>query len=161
MDIRLLSKEDIAEIKQLYADIKKNSFTAWSDAYPSEELICYDIERKGLWGVFSDDELIAISFAGQRCEDNEENFTWREDIKKRGTFARIGVSPKYQNRGIGSMLVKFILEKLKSDGFDGVRILVDISNLNAIKLYQKFGFKNCGIVTRENQKYFLFELKFD
>lgn len=161
MDIRLLSKTDMVDIKKLYADIKKNSFTVWSEDYPSEELICYDIERKGLWGVFLNDMLIAISFAGQRCEDNEENFTWRENIKKRGTFARIGVSPNYQNKGIGSMLVKFILEKLKSDGFDGVRILVDINNLNAIKLYQKFGFKNCGKTTRENQEYFLFELKFD
>lgn len=159
MEIRLLTKENIEEIKNLYADIKKNTYTLWDDNYPSEELILWDIERKGLWGVFDNKTLIAITFIGERCEDGEENFTWQDTFKKRGTFARIGVSPKYQNKGIGTYLVDFVLKNLKVQGFDGVRILVGTKNLNAINLYLKFGFINCGKVQRFGHEYYLYELR--
>lgn len=159
MKIRLLNLNDFDKIKDLYKDIKENTFTLWDDDYPSDELIKYDIDRKGLYGIFEDDNLIAISFAGERCEDGEENFTWKENFKKRGTFARIGVSPKHQNQGIATKLVDFILKKLKEDSFDGVRILVGTNNQNAIRLYDKFGFVNCGQTERYGHEYYLLELR--
>jgi GNAT superfamily N-acetyltransferase len=159
MEIKLLTKKDIKKIKSLYEDIKNNTYTLWDKKYPNEDLIKWDIERKGLWGVFDDKSLIAICFAGERCEDGEENYTWREDLKKRGTFARIGVSPSHQNKGIGTYLVDFILKKLKEQNFDGVRILVGTENENAIKLYTKFGFKNCGQIEKYGLEYYLFELR--
>lgn len=159
MEIRLLKNENINEIKELYADIRNNTYTLWDENYPSEDLIKWDIERKGLWGVFNNQTLIAITFIGARCEDGEEDFTWQDTFKNRGTFARIGVSPKYQNQGIGTYLVDFVLKELKFQGFDGVRILVGTQNSNAIKLYSKFGFINCGIAERYGHKYYLFELR--
>ena len=159
MEIQLLTKKNINEIKKLYDDIRENSYTFWDNGYPSEELIEYDISRKGLWGVFDEGVLIAISYAGERCEDGEEDFTWQDNFKKRGTFARIGVAPSYQNKGIGTMLVKFILNELAKQGFDGVRILVETKNYNAIKLYSKFGFVNCGTTKRYGHEYYLFELR--
>ena len=159
MEIKLLTVENIEEIKKLYNEIRNNTFTLWDAGYPSEELIKWDIEREGLWGVFDNGKIIAISFAGKRQEDGEEDFTWKDTFNKRGTFARIGVSPKYQNQGVGTLLVDFILKKLKEQGFDGVRILVGTRNVNAIKLYTKFGFEKCGKVERNGHEYFLFELR--
>ena len=159
MEIKLLNSENINKIKELYNNIKNNTYTLWEKNYPSEDLILWDIERKGLWGVFDNQKLIAITFIGERCEDNEDNFPWKDNFKKRGTFARIGVSPKYQNKGVGTYLVDFALKKLRSQGFDGVRILVETKNLNAIKLYSKFGFNNCGKTNRSGHEYFLFELR--
>lgn len=159
MKIKKLTKNNISEIKNLYDEIRNGTYTLWDDGYPSEELINYDIERNGLWGVFDRGVLIAISFVGERCEDGEECFTWKDSFNRRGTFARIGVLPKYQNQGIGTLLVKFILEELKQQNFDGVRILVGTENKNAIKLYSKFGFINCGKIKRYNHEYYLFELR--
>lgn len=159
MEIKNLTKEYLKEIKQLYIDIKRETFTLWDDGYPSEELIKYDIERNGLYGVFENNELIAISYAGERCEDGEEDFTWKENFNRRGTFARIGVSPKHQKKGVATFLLEFILKELKNKGFDGVRILVGVNNKNAIKLYEKFNFVNCGQTERYGHKYYLFELR--
>lgn len=159
MEIKLLAKENKEEILKLYQDIKNGTFTLWGDDYPSEELIEWDIERSGLYGVFENGELIAISFAGERCEDGEEDFTWKDSFNRKGTFARIGVSPQHQNKGIGTILVDFILKELKNQGFDGVRILVGKNNQNAKKLYKKFGFYNCGEVSRYGHEYYLFELR--
>lgn len=161
MKIRKLTLGDLDNIKNLYNMIKAKTFTLWDDDYPSDELIKYDIEREGLYGVFDQENLVAISFAGVRCEDGEESFMWKDTFNKRGTFARIGVSPEYQNQGIATKLVEFILNKLKEDGFDGVRILVGTNNYNAIKLYNKFNFINCGSVERYGHKYYLFELRLD
>ena len=158
MKIRLLNLNDLNKITNLYKEIKEKTYTLWDNDYPSHELIKYDIERKGLFGVFIKDDLVAISFVGERCEDGEEDFTWRDQFNKRGTFARIGVSPNFQNQGIATKLVDFILKKLKQDGFDGVRILVGINNQNAIKLYNKFNFVNCGTTKRYNHEYYLMEL---
>ena len=159
MQIKKLTKEYLQEILDLYEEIKNGCYTLWDKDYPSEELVCFDIERDGLWGVFQGGELIAVCYAGQRCEDGEEGFSWKKSFSKRGTFARIGVSPRYQNQGIGTFLVRFVLQVLKKQGFDGVRILVGTKNENAIKLYQKFGFENCGTAERYGHDYFLFELE--
>ena len=159
MKIKLLTKKNIDEIMKLYDDIRANTYTLWDDGYPSRELIEWDIERKGLFGVFDGKLLIAVTFVGERCEDGEESFTWKDTFEKRGTFARIGVAPEYQNKGVGTFLLKFVLKTLKAQGFDGVRILVGTKNTNAIKLYTKFGFVNCGTAQRYGHDYFLFELR--
>ena len=161
MKIKLLNRDYLKEIKHLYNLVKMKTYTPWEKGYPSEELICWDIERNGLWGVFDDDKLIAVSFAGQRVEDGEENFHWKQSFKKRGTFARIAVDPDYQNKGIGTLLVKFILQELKNQGFDGVRILVGVDNVNAVKLYSKFGFENCGETERFGHSHYLLEKALD
>lgn len=159
MKIRLLTQDDKLEIKKLYKDIVENTYTLWDENYPNEELIDWDIARKGLYGVFENDALIAVSFVGERCEEGEDDFSWKDTFNKRGTFARIGVSPAYQNKGIGTYFVDFILKELKLQGFDGVRILVGTQNTNAIKLYSKFGFENSGSTKRFGHDYYLFELR--
>jgi len=159
MEIKLLTNKNIKQIQKLYDEIKNKTFTLWDEDYPSEDLIRWDIARKGLWGVFQDGSLIAVSYAGERCEDGEEDFSWKEKFNKRGTFARIGVLPEYQSKGVGTKLVGFILDELKKQGFDGVRILVGVQNEKAIKLYLKFGFNNCGEVEKYENKYYLFELR--
>ena len=159
MEIKRLEKENVNEIVNLYDDIRNNTYTLWDNGYPSEELIIFDIERKGLWGVIEGGEIIAVCFAGQRCEDGEEDFSWKDTFERRGTFARIGVSPKFQNKGVATKLLDFILNELKNQGFDGVRILVGKNNENAKKLYKKFGFYNCGETVRYGHQYYLYELR--
>ena len=86
MEIRKLKKENMKEIMALYADIKTNSHTFWEDDYPNEEIVNFDIERNGLYGGYENGSLVAICFAGQRCEDGEENFTWKQPFKKRASL---------------------------------------------------------------------------
>lgn len=157
MKIRKLGIGDIDKIVALYDDIKSNTVNFWDDDYPSRELICWDIERDGLWGVFDANNLVAICFAGERCEDGEQNYTWQRNFNRRGTFARLGVASTHQRKGIATKLVNFVLNDLKKQGFDGCRILVETENHGAIGLYSKLGFTNCGQVDKFGHTYFLFE----
>ena len=159
MKIVRLKNKDLQNIKKIYEDIKQHTYTLWDNGYPSEELIKFDIQRKGLWGLYDKDNLIAICYMGERCEDGEENYAWKDSFIKRGTFARIGVSPSHQNQGIATKMVSFVLNELKKQGYDGVRILVGTKNINAIKLYNKFNFVNCGKVEKYDHEYYLYELR--
>lgn len=157
MEIKKLSLKNLNKIMALYNEIKEHSINFWDKNYPNEEIARCDIEKNGLYGVFISNKLIGISFLGQRCEENEEGFTWNENFSNRGTFSRIGVSPAYQHQGIATALVKFILEELKNRGFDGVRILVEKDNSNALGLYKKFNFNICGEAYRYGHNFWLME----
>jgi len=57
-------------------------------------------------------------------------------------LAFLGLSPEYQGRGIGQLLLKEALMQIfrVSSQFT-CWLLVDIDNLGAIRLYEKFGFR--------------------
>ena len=52
------------------------------------------------------------------------------------------VKPEYQNQGIGSILLKYIIDNKQSK-----KIMLEVrsKNINAIKLYQKYDFKIINI----------------
>lgn len=159
MEIKKLNKENLKEIMLLYNDIKTNSHTFWEDGYPNEELVLFDIERNGLYGGFQNGKLVAICFAGERCEENEEDFTWKQPFKKRASFVRIGVSPSVQRCGLAKQMLERVFADLRKEGFDGVRILVEKHNEKAKNLYHKFGFENVGETNRYGHEFYLYEMK--
>lgn len=59
---------------------------------------------------------------------------------KRVYVSRMIVKKEYRNRGIGSEILTFLIEKAKEMGFDEMTIGVDKDNVNALHLYKKFGF---------------------
>ena len=50
------------------------------------------------------------------------------------------VKKEYRNRGIGSTILEFLINKAKEMGFSEMTIGVDKDNVNAFHLYRKFGF---------------------
>ena len=60
--------------------------------------------------------------------------------KKRVYVSRMIVKKEYQNRGIGSEILTFLIAKAKEMGFSEMTIGVDKDNVNALHLYRKFGF---------------------
>ncbi|MDE6707412.1 MAG: ribosomal protein S18-alanine N-acetyltransferase, partial [Oscillospiraceae bacterium] len=60
-------------------------------------------------------------------------------------LTNIAVAPEFRNQGIASKLLKFLLQELKNYH---IFLEVRISNIPAIKLYQKFHFKQVGIRKR-------------
>ncbi len=59
---------------------------------------------------------------------------------KRIYVSRMIVKKEYRNRGIGSEILAFLIDKAKKMGFSEMTIGVDKDNVNALYLYRKFGF---------------------
>ena len=52
----------------------------------------------------------------------------------------VSIKPNYRNKGIGGILIDFMIEKLKCDGYKEITVGVDKDNFAAIHLYRKKGF---------------------
>jgi [ribosomal protein S18]-alanine N-acetyltransferase len=60
-------------------------------------------------------------------------------------ITNIAVHPEYRRNGIGSILVKGMIETCRKTGIDRMTLEVRKSNVEAQGLYKKFGFKFAGI----------------
>ena len=65
-------------------------------------------------------------------------------VVNEGHINNIAVSPKYQNRGIASMLLDKIIYFANKKGLIGLTLEVRVSNKPAIYLYKKYGFVQEG-----------------
>lgn len=66
-------------------------------------------------------------------------------LSHRGSLG-MGILREFRGNGIGSKLMAAALKKAKTFGFEKVELQVYTRNKNAIKLYQKFGFKKEGVI---------------
>jgi RimJ/RimL family protein N-acetyltransferase len=57
----------------------------------------------------------------------------------------LSILSEYQNLGLGSYMMDLVLEKARLYGKTKVELEVRIDNFNAIRLYEKVGFRNEGI----------------
>lgn len=60
--------------------------------------------------------------------------------KQRIYVSRMIVKKEYRNQGIGSEILKFLIEKAKAMGYSEITIGVDKDNKNALHMYRKHGF---------------------
>ena len=64
---------------------------------------------------------------------------------ERSELININVFYKYENQGIASKLLEFMLDNLKTNGVKDITLEVKITNLKAIHLYKKYGFEEVSI----------------
>lgn len=68
---------------------------------------------------------------------------------KVGSIETMAVEVKFRRKGIGTLLLKKLLELFKDKGIDTVTLSVPASEIAAQKLYQKFGFETRGYFLRK------------
>lgn len=59
---------------------------------------------------------------------------------KRVYLSRMIVKPDYRNKGIGDIMLEFLIGKAKEMGVNEISLGIDCDNENAVYLYNKFGF---------------------
>ncbi len=65
-------------------------------------------------------------------------------ILDEGYITNIAVFPEYRNSGVGTALIEYLFDFAKEKSLSFISLEVRESNLTAISLYQKFGFKTEG-----------------
>lgn len=96
------------------------------------------------------DKLLAII-----QKDYKVSNLYLEDETQGGEFYldTLSVSPKAQGKGVGSRLLRSMIQKAKEEGYPQVGLLVDIENPNAKRLYERIGFKVSGKVALADGQY--------
>lgn len=155
--IQLGTESDRQELLALYRSQIGREGCPWTDEYPSNETIDYDLEREALYVVKAEGRIIG-SVSIEEDEDVDALPFWDPDLKPVAEFARISVSPDMQGKGIAKAMLRFLFEELKDRGFRGVHIIVNKYNPKALKLYDSFGFQNKGECRMYDQDLYGYEL---
>lgn len=124
--IRPMRKEDIFQVSQ----IEKLSFpTPWSCGIFSSEL-----DKKNLTFYYVmeyQDEVIA--------------YTGYWKLVNEAHLVNLAVYPAFRRKGLGSKLLKYVLEKAQNQALDTITLEVRRFNLAAQKFYERFDFKKVAI----------------
>ena len=59
-------------------------------------------------------------------------------------ITNVAVFSRFRRNGVGKLIVEFLVEQMKSENAEFVTLEVRKSNVNAISLYEKCGFKKVG-----------------
>lgn len=62
-----------------------------------------------------------------------------------GGITNVAVAPSCQNQGIGRRMLEYLLTQARTRGITRIILEVRVSNAGAIHLYEKIGFRSCGI----------------
>ena len=138
-DMRFDDISPVAELERAY------SLTPWDE----NGLLTYLLREDALFLVASDE--FPEDYDPEAVD--EENFFWPEIygyvgllmVPYEADVLNITVSGKVRNRGIGTRLMREILERAKKYGVTDIHLEVRESNEAAIHLYEKLGFLRDGI----------------
>lgn len=82
-----------------------------------------------IFSVYDKETLTA--FAAVYCNDSNSQIAY---------LTMIAVAPGYRERGLGSNLIEASIRYLKRINFKSFKLEVDKKNINALAMYQRFGF---------------------
>lgn len=156
IEIRMATTKDENEILKIYQSLVGTSGCTWNEEYPTMEDIRNDIIKNSLYAMCNEEKIIAVAAAGKDTELDHLN-CWSKNIKQPCDLARIGVLKEFQNKGLAKKLIKYIENDITKRGFDGIHFLVSKTNLSALAVYNKLGYKSCGETNMYDIDWFCYE----
>lgn len=156
--IEMATERDIEEILNIYHSLIGKDGCTWDFDYPNIDDIKNDINKKSLYIVLNDKEIIAVAAAGEDDELRELD-CYSKNIKIPCDLARIAVKTEYQNRGIAKYLISYIETQVVKRGFDGIHFLVSKTNPHAKAVYDKMNYVFCGKYMMYDKDWYCYEKK--
>ncbi len=147
---------EITRVVDIYHSLIGLAGCSWSEDYPDIETAEADVASGSLYCLKSGDEIIAVASFGEF--DELSHLVWAAE--KPCELARVGVAPEYHSRGIGTLLLKNVIEAAARSGYDGIIMLVGKANPAAQALYEKNGFARCGEAHEYGIDFYQYQMMF-
>ncbi len=160
MQILPAAEHDKDEILKLYKAQLGREFCPWTDGYPGEETIDFDLSRDALF-VMKENERIIAAVSLEDDEDVDRLECWDKELAPGGELARLAVLPENQNRGLARQMLSHGMKILKERGFRSIHFLVNKHNQKAIASYAVFGFAIVGECHMYEQDFLCYEKALD
>lgn len=126
MEIKLLEKSEIEMMKEVLEDDNMSfNINALKDF----------INDSHSFGFIAKENHIILGFAYAYS-------LLRPDGKTMLYLHSVGLLPQYQNKGIGTKLLEFIINYAKTNNYSEVFVITDKGNPRACHVYEKVGGKN-------------------
>ena len=96
----------------------------WSENYPDENTIAFDLKNEDLFVMKNDKKEIVATISIDHDDAVEALTCWRADLAPSGELSRLCVRKDMQGQGIAKTMMNYACDVLKSRGMKGVHILV-------------------------------------
>lgn len=124
MNFERVKREEADTVLKLYRSLLGTPYCVWTEEYPSEKEVEFDLSREALFCMRDD----AGNIAGVISIDDDPNVEcltcWSETMVPSAEVSRVGVCQEFQNQGIAGKLLKGVMEELKNRGYQAVHLLV-------------------------------------
>ncbi len=122
-----------------WLELNQRTFAAHPDQrhWTTDDL---HLRMKQPW--FRADDFLIVERDGEMVGFNWLKIEVRPDEGCVGEIYVVGVDPRHQGEGIGSLLLASGLRRMEERGTDVAAIYVDESNSHAVALYESMGFHN-------------------
>ena len=158
MEFRRARREEAEETLQLYRSLIGTEYCVWTENYPTEREVEFDLSRDALF-CLRDEETGEIAGVISIDQDPKvESLTcWTPELQPGRELSRLGVRETYQNQGIARKLMAGAMEELRRQGFKSVHILVAKENKKALASYKVFEYETVGECFLHEHDYWCYE----
>jgi len=132
--LRVFKTEDTTMVLQL-----ANTYAAFDGTTSEADLVITKYFPKGFWVAEEDDKIVGFTYG--YFEEVPSEILARWGASKVGYIASMAVDPNHRNKGIGSALLRKLMEEFKKAGADLVTLHCPGDATEAKKLYDKLGFE--------------------
>ena len=133
--------EELGDLKimalRIVKQMNENGLQLWNDYYPAEEFED-NIKQDRLYVCKEKDQMVGF-FALFDEEESSSNFRWKYNHSK--FLEMFAVNVDYLHKKYGQRILFELVEKLRIEGYDSLKLIVYEKNTAAISLYQKVGFE--------------------
>ncbi|MBN2394498.1 MAG: GNAT family N-acetyltransferase [Anaerolineae bacterium] len=149
-------------IFSLYGEVvvegEKNGTSHWSEEYPTRVFLDEDIESQRIFVLEDGNTIIAAVSLLETDDLDDEPVGWK-DVKS-CVPVRLCVSPKYQGQHIGEHIMNCLIDYVKPQGYQSMRLLAVVNSIAANRLYTRMGFVCLGVVHLYEHSFNAYELVF-
>ena len=123
------------QVHEIHVNWRPDLFISVDEAINKDEL--EELINNGEIYVAKENNNIVGYVIIEIMEKNNRKMRYRKILE----ISNLGVEENYRNKGIGTELLNFIKNKALENNCTDLYLTVNEENKNAIKLYEKFGFK--------------------
>lgn len=155
---RHATQAEAGEILQLYKSLLGREYCPWSEEYPTEREIAFDLSRDALYCLREEGTNRLVGVISMDDDPQVKELPcWSPELTPVAELSRLGVSVDWQNRGIARRLLREAMEELKRQGYRAVHILVAKDNVKALRSYEKLHFTTVGECELYDHTYWCYE----
>lgn len=144
--------------REVVVEGERNGTSHWSEAYPTRAFLDEDIESQRIFILKDGNTIIAAVSLLQTDDLDDEPLGWK-DVKS-CVPVRLCVSPQYQGQHIGEHVMNCLIDYVKSQGYQSMRLLAAMNSIAANRLYTRMGFVRLGVVELYESSFNAYELVF-
>ena len=148
--IKRAKNSDLQKIKKLteacaQAMIEQGIYQ-WNEYYPSIEKLQVDVEKKELFKLVSNDEILGIIVLTPVKDEEYESINWLSKTENNLYVHRLATHPEHWGSGLGQQLMNFAENLARKENYESVRLDTFSLNKRNHKFYEARRYQRLGSI---------------